>query len=247
MLPHGYADLGYQCRVGRSSSSRTTKVTCGRSTFEAMLGNALYARGLEFPDGSLAIDEGIGEISLARGFAFSEAGPSVSYTRLYPRQDGSRKMMEIVERMLRKEGIDQSEAFRPLCHVFKDYLVENLGFTEKAVFSSDARSKAWIQGTVEFTRLAEIGAPEEHAEYSMGLTDPFVEEISETYRLRSGKDLSARQQEILANKKELLSIDAFLRAVEIRSSSHTRESTSAQKNLYKCTLFLMDTTLGQAV
>lgn len=248
MFQVGYANLSYFSKIEHPPSLKNTKVKCGRSTLESALGEELYRRGLKFPEASLSIDKQKREISIRRRFASSQNASTISYSRLYPPQEGFEEMMEIVERMLGKPSMDQSNGlFLPLSNVFKRYLVENLDFTEKATFSKDTSSRALIHGTVGFGDPGKLTGPAEFAEYSISLTGPFVEKISEAYREDSGRDLSARRRKKLAMKEEPLGIDAFLRALDIRPATSKYQERKDYENLRKCTSFLIDVGLRQSI
>jgi hypothetical protein len=240
MFPAGYADFSYSCRIGRSSSKRTTEVACGTSYIELLLDEGLDARGLELPHGNLTIDNEKGEISIHRSLALPEEGLSVAYSRIYPSQYGFDKMMRLTRRRLKKGHIYQpSETFITLSNLFHDYLVRNLGFTEKVVFSYGTSSESWVQGRTRFVPSSDGAVPEEHAEYSVGLSDRFIEEISELGEENNGRSLSIRRRNILARKEEPLGIDTFLRAVDIYPARSKDENVKSYKNLRKCSAFLM--------
>jgi len=210
---------------------------------ELVLAEGLGARGLEMPHGDLTIDKEKGEISIHRSLALSEKGLSVAYSRIYPSQYGFDKLMRLMGRRLKKAQIYQpNETFRALSNLFKDYLIDNLAFTEKGSFSHDTSPEAWIQGRVKFTTKPNGVVPEQHAEYSIGLSDAFIEEISEACQKRNGKGLYTRRRNTLAKREEPLGIDTFLRVVDIYPATSKDENVKAHKNLRKCGSFLAGVT-----
>lgn len=238
MFPAGYGNFSYSCKIGRSFSQTTTDVACGTGNIEMVTEEELRIRGLKLPEGNLTIDKEKGEISIHRSLALPEKELSVVYDRIYPSQYGFDEMMRRMRRTLKKAHIyEPCERFRTLSDLFNDYLVSNLSFTEKTTFSRDTSPEAWIQGMVKFSPIADGKVPEEQAEYSIGLSDSFIEELTEACQ-KDDKTLSTRRRNILARKEEPLGIDTFLRAVDIYPATSKYEDVKARKNLGKCVSFL---------
>lgn len=238
MSPAGYASFKYHCRIGNLSSQKTVKVACGTGNIEMVSEEELRTLGLKLPDGNLNIDEESGEISIYRSLALPKKSLSVAYSRIYPSQYGFDKMMTRMGHMLKKAHRYQPDmTSMDLSDLFEQYLVRNLGFTEKSTFSYDTSTEAWIRGRVKFSSPTGSGVLEE-AEYSMGLSDGFIEEIAKTCQ-KNGKGISTRRRNILARKKAPLGIDTFLRMVDIRSATSEDENAKDYRNLTKCTSFIV--------
>lgn len=231
---------------GHSPRVRNTKVVCGTGYLEGALDEGLHAIELELPNGILTIDREKSEINIIRSLALSEKGPLVFYNRLYPPQHGTKELVTTVDRTLERAYKDLLDE-HSLSRQFEKYLVDNLDFTEKAAFRSDASSEAEIQGKVSFSTHKESVIPKANIECSICLSEGFIEEISEVYRKDSGQDLTARRRKILAKKQGLLRVDAFLRALDIPLASGRYESTKIYRNLKKCSLFLTGIAFKDAV
>jgi hypothetical protein len=200
----------------------------------------LGTRGLELLDGNLTINKEKGEINMHRSLALPEKGLSVAYDRIYPSQYGFDEMMRRMGRRLKKAHMYRpDERFTTLSDLFEDYLIGNLGFTEKATFSRDTSAEAWMRGRVKFALSLSDGIAKEHAEYSVGLSDAFIEEICQASQKRNGRSLSTRRRNILARKEEPLGIDTFLHVVGIRPATSKDEYIKAHKNFRKCGSFLV--------
>lgn len=232
MFPAGYANFSYCCKIENSSSQRTTEVACGTSYIELVLAEGLSAHGLELPNGKLTIDKERGEINVYRNLALPKKGLFVAYNRVYPSQYGFDGMMKRMAWELKEAHEDQDITDMSLSHLFKKYLIRNMVFTEKTTFSRNTSPEAWIQGRVKFTPTPNDGIPEEHAESSIGLSDSFIEYISEVCQRNNGKSLSTRRRNILSNREVPLEVDRFLRAVDIHTSTINGE------NLKKYNLFI---------
>ena len=248
MFPAGYANFSYHRSKADLSSPKTAKVACGTGRIEMLLEEELETRGLELSDGNLAIDKEKSEINIYRSLVLPEKGLSVAYNRAYPDQYGFDKMMRLMGCELRKaSGYPQQDMIdMSLSDLFKKYLIRNMCFTEKTTFSRNTSPEAWIQGKMKFIPDPDGNISEEHAEYSVGLSDSFIEEIAGACH-KNGKSLSAKWRNILANKEEPLEIDTFLRMIDICLARSNDESVKVYRNLRKCGSFIMDTIFKDSI
>jgi len=232
MFQAGYANFDYPYKVGDSYSQRATEVACGKSYIEFVLTEGLNAFGLELPNGELTIDKEKNEISIYRSLLLPQKNLSVEYSRIYPPQYGFDRMIKRMARELREAHEDPDITDMSLSDLFKEYLIRNMCFAEKTVFNRNIFPETWVEGKVKFNPTANYGIPEKCAEYSIGLSSSFIEDISEECQANNGKSLSTRRRNILSNRQEPLDIDKFLRAVDIRPS------TIVEENLKKYNLFI---------
>jgi len=238
MFGSGFANWSYVHRQrGRFPRPRSIRVLCGNGYLEEAVESELYASGLTFPEGILTIDKEQDEITIIRSLALSEKGPSVFYKRLYSSRHGTRKLVMSIDQVLERAYAHKLDE-QLLSDEFEKYLVNGLNFMENATIRSSKSQRVEVQTSVSFPGYGESLVPKPQIESSVCLERGFVEQIAEAYQ-NSGRDLSARRRKLL-EKKELLCVPAFLRAVDIPPATSKYESKKAYRNLRKCCSILFD-------